>query len=60
MAEIRRLGVLYCRQATTYQMYQDLVDDDGEERESDKGEVEEYSMLVGDRLGKRMLLYRPG
>ena len=56
---IMGVGVLYCRQATTYQMYKELVEEEGEERDSDRGEVEEYSMLVGDRLAKRMLLYRP-
>eukprot|EP00092_Neocalanus_flemingeri_P030724 GFUD01033363.1.p1 GENE.GFUD01033363.1~~GFUD01033363.1.p1 ORF type:complete len:527 (+),score=171.67 GFUD01033363.1:230-1582(+) len=58
--DIRAVGVLYCRQATTYQMYQEILEEEGEERDSDRGEVEEYSMLVGDRLAKRMLLYRAG
>jgi len=56
VTDIRDVGVLYCRQATTYQVYQEMVD--GEKEDDDREEVEEYSMLVGDRLAKRMLLYR--
>ena len=37
-------GVLYCRQATTYEMYLDILLE-LEARDSDRGEVEEYSML---------------
>ena len=59
LGNIIGVGLLCCRQATTYQMYKELVEEEGEERDSDRGEVEEYSMLVGDRLAKRMLLYRP-
>jgi arginine-tRNA-protein transferase len=56
VTDIRGVGVLHCRQATTYQVYQEMVDE--QKGEDDRGEVEEYSMLVGDRLAKRMLLYR--
>ena len=36
--------VLYCRQATTYQMYLDILLE-LEVRDSDRGKVEEYSKL---------------
>ena len=42
--DIRVVGVLYCRQANTYQMYLDILLE-LEARDSDRGEVEEYSML---------------
>ena len=58
VTDISAVGVLYCRQATIYQVYQSMMDD--EDKDSDRGEVEEYSSLVGDRLAKRMLLYRSG
>jgi len=57
--DIQGVGVLYCRQATTYQIYRDILEEEGESRDADKDEVLEYSILVGDRLAKRMLLYRP-
>jgi len=56
VTDIRGVGVLHCRQATTYQVYQEMVDE--QRGEDDREEVEEYSMLVGDRLARRMLLYR--
>jgi len=55
---ISNVGVLYCRQATTYNVYRDIIEE--ESNDSDQTEVEEYSMLVGDKLAKRMLLYRNG
>jgi len=58
VSDISGVGVLYCRQATIYQVYQSMMDE--EERNADRDEVEEYSSLVGDRLAKRMLLYRSG
>ena len=58
VTDISGVGVLYCRQATIYQVYQSMMDE--EERNADREEVEEYSSLVGDRLAKRMLLYRSG
>ena len=48
--------MLYCRQATSYQMYQEILEEEGEERDSDRGEVEEYSMVVGDRLAKNAVV----
>ena len=42
--DIRVVGVLYCRQANTYQMYLDILVE-LEARDSDMGEVEEYSIL---------------
>ena len=54
--DIRGVGVLYCRQATSYQMYQEILEEEGEERDSDRGEVEEYSMVVGDRLAKNAVV----
>jgi len=58
VTDISAVGVLYCRQATIYQIYQSMLDE--EDRNSDSEEVQEYSTLVGDRLAKRMLLYRSG
>jgi len=58
VTDISAVGVLYCRQATIYQIYQSMLDE--EDRDSDSDEVKEYSTLVGDRLAKRMLLYRSG
>ena len=57
LGNIMGMGLLFCRQATTYQMYKELVGDEGEVRDSDRGEVE-YSMLLGVRQAKRMLLHR--
>ena len=51
------MGVLYCRQATSFSFYRNLLLDPDEVR--DKEEVVEYSSLVGNTLAKRMLLYRP-
>jgi len=56
--DIRNVGILYRRQATKYQVYQKKLEEDGVDKDIDKDEVEEYSSLVGDRLSKRMLLYR--
>lgn len=56
--DVRNVGILYRRQATKYQVYQKKLEEDGVDKDIDKDEVEEYSSLVGDRLSKRMLLYR--
>ena len=55
-----QIGVLYCRQATTYSNYQAMLRDEGDDEDGDKEEVEEYASLVGDTIAKRMLLYRAG
>ena len=53
------MGVLYCRQATSFSFYRSLLlDQDKETEDRDKEEVVEYSSLVGNTLAKRMLLYR--
>ena len=52
------MGVLYCRQATSFSFYRNLLLDQTDE-DRDKEEVVEYSSLVGNTLAKRMLLYRP-
>ena len=59
VVDMTQLGVLYCRQATSYAFYQSILEDDGEDKDRDKEEVVEYSSLVGNTLAKRMLLYRP-
>ena len=56
LGNIIGVGLLCCRQATTYQMYKELVGDEREVRDSDRWEVE-YSMLLGVREAKRMLLF---
>ena len=55
------MGVLYCRQATSFSFYRNLLLDQDKEtgEDRDKEEVVEYSSLVGNTLAKRMLLYRP-
>lgn len=55
------MGVLYCRQATSFSFYRNLLLDQDKETDEDrdKEEVVEYSSLVGNTLAKRMLLYRP-
>ena len=62
--ELSRVGVLYCRQATNYQNYQRLVEQEEDDSDSDavddKEEVLEYAGLVGNTIAKRMLLYRTG
>ena len=57
--QLDKVGVLYCRQAVSYEVYQRLLaeEEDGEEGR-DKEEVIEYSGLVGNTIAKRMLLYR--
>ena len=50
------MGVLYCRQATSFSFYRNLLLDQDKETGE---EVVEYSSLVGNTLAKRMLLYRP-
>ena len=62
------MGVLYCRQATSFSFYRrrhevaclgDQDQDKETDEDRDKEEVVEYSSLVGNTLAKRMLLYRP-
>lgn len=56
--------ILYRRQAMPYGVYRELrfPDDDDEEDEeegrSDTAEVREYALLVGEKVWRRMLLYR--
>jgi len=52
------LGVLCNRKATDYQGYRTMVASQGGDPEQDNEEVSEYAALVGERVGKRMLLYR--
>ena len=59
--QIDLVGVLYCRQAVSYSVYQRLLAEEEEGEEDggrDKEEVTEYAGLVGNAIAKRMLLYR--
>ena len=52
------LGVLCNRKATDYKGYRSMVASQGGDPDHDNEEVSEYAALVGERVGKRMLLYR--
>jgi len=58
--DISEIGVLFLRQATLFGQYRRIMEEEGEAKEDEKEEVNEYMDLVGRSIAKRMLLYRQG
>jgi len=58
--DISQIGVLFLRQATLYGEYRRIMEEEGEAKDDEKEEVNDYLGLVGKSIARRMLLYRQG